>query len=237
MPEGEHMTNVAEVPVEVYLEIGAKRVVAGALEWPGWCRAGRDAGAALDALLAAGPRYAQVLTAAGIHFVAPAGPRELAVAERFPGGSTTDFGAPELAPAADARPFGEADLERCQTLLRAGWAAFDAALQAAGGVELRKGPRGGGRDLEKIAGHVLASEQGYLAGLAWRFERRANEPADQQRDRTRQAVLDALAAAARDALPARRPRGGALWLPRYFVRRVAWHTLDHVWEIEDRRLS
>ena len=30
------------------------------------------------------------------------------------------------------------------------------------------------------------------------------------------------------------PRGGKRWSPRYFVRREAWHVLDHIWEIEDR---
>ncbi len=29
----------------------------------------------------------------------------------------------------------------------------------------------------------------------------------------------------------------ALWTARSFVRRVAWHTLDHTWEIEDRILT
>jgi hypothetical protein len=24
------------------------------------------------------------------------------------------------------------------------------------------------------------------------------------------------------------------WTPRYFVRRMAWHELDHAWEIEAR---
>ena len=24
------------------------------------------------------------------------------------------------------------------------------------------------------------------------------------------------------------------WHPRYFIRRSAWHALDHAWEIEDR---
>jgi hypothetical protein len=32
------------------------------------------------------------------------------------------------------------------------------------------------------------------------------------------------------------PRGGVHWTPRYFVRRAAWHMLDHAWEIEDRIL-
>jgi hypothetical protein len=44
----------------------------------------------------------------------------------------------------------------------------------------------------------------------------------------------ALAAGARGELPERGPRGGARWTPRSFVRRVAWHVLDHAWEIEDR---
>ena len=31
--------------IDSYLEIGKTRVFAGAIEWPGWCRSGRDAGA------------------------------------------------------------------------------------------------------------------------------------------------------------------------------------------------
>jgi hypothetical protein len=30
------------------------------------------------------------------------------------------------------------------------------------------------------------------------------------------------------------PRGGVRWTARYYVRRSAWHVLDHAWEIEDR---
>src|SRR5438132_1502141 len=40
-----------------------------------------------------------------------------------------------------------------------------------------------------------------------------------------------------EGLPESGPRGGKIWLPRYFVRRVAWHALDHAWEIEDRSTS
>jgi hypothetical protein len=50
----------------------------------------------------------------------------------------------------------------------------------------------------------------------------------------REAALLALAAAARDELPKHGPRGGVIWTPRYFVRRAAWHMLDHTWELEDR---
>ncbi len=44
--------------VPVYLELGSKRVFAAAVDWPGWCRSGKDERQALDALLAAAPRYA-----------------------------------------------------------------------------------------------------------------------------------------------------------------------------------
>jgi hypothetical protein len=56
----------------------------------------------------------------------------------------------------------------------------------------------------------------------------------QQLQQTRQETLNALDIAAKGALPERGPRGGVIWPLRYFVRRVAWHVLDHAWEIEDR---
>jgi hypothetical protein len=30
------------------------------------------------------------------------------------------------------------------------------------------------------------------------------------------------------------PLGGRRWPIRYAARRIAWHALDHAWEIEDR---
>jgi hypothetical protein len=38
----------------------------------------------------------------------------------------------------------------------------------------------------------------------------------------------------RGELAERGPRGGIRWPARYYVRRAAWHVLDHAWEIEDR---
>ncbi len=84
--------------IDVYLEIGKKRAFAGALDWPGWCRSGRDADAALQALADYGPRYARALDAAGIEFRAPADASAFAVVERLAGNATTDFGAPDIAP-------------------------------------------------------------------------------------------------------------------------------------------
>jgi hypothetical protein len=167
-------------------------------------------------------------------FQAPADVSACAVVERLAGNATTDFGAPDIAPSGDTRPVAAAELRRFQALLQACWRAFDAAARAATGKELRKGPRGGGRELEGVVQHVLGADAGYLTRLAWKVEKGEAASLADELARTRQAILDALAAAARGQVPERGPRGGVRWTPRYFVRRVAWHVLDHVWEIEDR---
>lgn len=220
--------------VEVYLEVGQKRTFAGALDWPGWCRVGRDEDAALQALLDYGPRYARVVKATKLKFHSPATVSEFAVVERLEGTTTTDFGAPDVAPASDTEPIDDAELQRLQTLLRACWQALDEAVQTATGKELRKGPRGGGRELSGVVQHILGAEAGYLSRLAWKFKQNDSADLTEELARTHQAVLEALAAAAHGETPERGPRGGVIWSPRYFVRRVAWHVLDHVWEIEDR---
>src|SRR5438270_4173423 len=150
--------------MDVYLEIGKKRTLAGALDWPGWCRGGRDEEAALHTLIQYGPRYQRVLQAGGLGrlgFHAPADTSGLAVVERLEGNTTTDFGAPDVAPSSDAAPVDEAELRRLQDLLKACWTALDPATQAAHGKDLRKGPRGGGRDLSGIVRHVLEAEASY----------------------------------------------------------------------------
>jgi hypothetical protein len=220
--------------IDVYLEMGAKKTFAGAIDWPGWSRSGRDEDSALQALLDYGPRYAAAVEDAGLGFRTPADVSAFFVAERLEGNSTTDFGAPGISPSADSAPVDEADLERIQKLLVACWRAFDDAAAAAEGRELRKGPRGGGRDLEKIVGHVLGADQAYLAKLGWKLRIDEGAELEAELQRCREEILAALPAAARGELPERGPRGGSRWTPRYFVRRVAWHVLDHAWEIEDR---
>ena len=221
-------------PIHVYLEIGQKVIFAGALTWPGWCRLGRDERAARQALCDYGPRYARVLHAAQVEFQPPADPSGFVVIERLIGNATTDFGAPNIPPSDDARPFTTTDVQNAQALLRACWSAFDAVLQDAAGKTLRKGPRGGGRDLETMVKHVLDADAAYLGRLAWKTKRSEAADPGTELDRTRRAILAALAAAGRGEILAQGPRGGALWAPATFVRRVAWHLLDHLWEIEDR---
>ena len=135
---------------DVYLEVGTKKVFAGALDWPGWCRSGRDEHDALEALVAYGPRYRRALGRAGRGFTSPRGPSRLHVVERLKGDATTDFGAPGTAPTADERPLADAEARRQVALLKAIWQTFDRISRAAQGKALTKGPRGGGRALDAI---------------------------------------------------------------------------------------
>jgi hypothetical protein len=216
--------------LRAYVEVGAKRAFAGALDWPGWCRSGRREDAALEALVAYGPRYADVVGAIRPRFRAPSAVSELEVVERLAGDATTDFGAPSIAPARDADPVPQADAERLSAILRACWSALDRAVDENGGRGLTKGPRGGGRSADKIVEHVLGAESGYLGRLGRRLD-----PAGSIPD-VGQAAVGEVEAAIRDGVPPS-PRGGKRWTVRYFVRRSAWHVLDHAWEIEDRTPS
>ena len=220
--------------IGVYLEVGKKRTIAGALDWPGWCRIGNDEASALQALVDYAPRYARALRASRLEFSAPKSVAELAVVERLHGNATTDYGVPDQAPSADTEPMSEVELRRLQTLLKACWRTLDAAARSAGSKELRKGPRGGGRDTHDIVRHVLDAEGGYLSRLARKVPDSAKDDSAGRQALTRKAVLDGLAAAAHGEVPAQGPRGGKIWSARYFARRVAWHILDHAWEIEDR---
>ena len=220
--------------IDVYLEVAGKRVFAGAEAWPGWSRSGRDEAAALDALAAYGARYRRALgrAAAGLH--PPSGPGDLRVTERLPGSASTEFGVPGAITKADGRRMTTDEEKAWSAMLRASWRAFDRAAHAAQGVELAKGPRGGGRDLERIVGHVLDAEKAYLHKLGGVY--RAEEGIEDEADlaAVRRAGTVVLAALARGEPAPRTPRSGSLWPPRYFVRRSAWHALDHAWEIEDR---
>lgn len=214
--------------IAVYLESGAKRTFACAVEWPGWCRSGSDEASALAALLGSAPRYARAVGQAGLELAPPTDTTAFHVVARERGDATTDFGAPASTPAADARPMDGDDLRRTGAILRGCWRAFDAAVANARGKRLAKGPRGGGRTLDAIVSHVVGAEEGYLSALGWK----APKPAT--KERVRAAVLEGMAASARGDIPARGPRGGKRWKPRHFARRLAWHALDHAWEIEDR---
>jgi hypothetical protein len=221
-------------PTKVYIEQGKAKTFASALDWPGWSRFARDEAGALQALFDYRARYKAVLATAGLEFNEPEEISKLVVVERHPGNSTTDFGAPAITPAGDKRPFDQQSFIFSRDLLNGCWQAFDEALESASGRELRKGPRGGGRDIEKIVNHVLEADIGYLSRIATRHRLDEEMKIRQQVNATRQVMLNALEIAVKEPLPEQGPRGGVIWPAHYLVRRTAWHVLDHAWEIEDR---
>ena len=213
--------------IPIYLEIAPKRTFAGAIDWPGWARSGRTEADALAALAAYASRYAKVVgPRAG--FVEPADVSEFEIVERLGGNATTEFGAPGARPSVDDGALDAAELERQLALLGAAWNALDRAAKAARGATLRKGPRGGGRTLPKILEHVFGAETGYLTSLGARY-RGPDDVAE-----LRRVGREAITAAARYEPVADPSAVKKRWPPRYFIRRSAWHILDHAWEIEDR---
>ena len=220
--------------IPVSLEIGSKRTFAGALDWPGWCRSGKDASSALDALLNYSLRYAAVARSARLPFQAPGDTSAFKVVQQLEGNATTDFGAPGCIPPTDYDSVEDAELSRFQGLLKGCWNVFDEAIDAAKDRPLKGGARGGGRDRQKMIDHVLGAEQAYLSRLGVKVKLTEGAPVERRMAECREAILKGVVSAAHGELPARGPRGGVHWPLRYFVRRAAWHVLDHAWELDDR---
>ncbi len=189
----------------VYLEVGGKRVFASAADWPGWSRSGKTEDAALENLAAYAPRYAKVAKL-------PKDATRFEVVDRVTGNATTDFGAPGVPAKADATPLTPKEIERMVTVMEACWLYLD-RVRAKVPKELRKGPRGGGRDRDEMYAHVLDSEFAYAGRIGLKLKKH-----------DREAIREAL----------RSPVPGAKWPVAYAIRRIAWHALDHAWEMEDR---
>ena len=221
--------------IPIALEIGSKRVFAVALDWPGWSRGGRDEPEAIEALVAYAPRYAMAVRRVAPEFEAAADPSAIEIIERLQGGAGTDFGAPGVAPSSDSGSLDEAEAKRLIDLLWAAWQAFDDAAASAIGIELRKGPRGGGRDLERMTAHVADAEQAYLSELGGKTEKMANANPTAVQAAVREVAVRTLRTRALGVVPVAGPRRTRpFWTSRFFVRYSAWHSLDHAWELEDR---
>lgn len=212
--------------IAIGLETTPKKAFASALEWPGWSRAGRDEAVAVGALAASAGRFAVVAREAGFAF-GPVAPGDIQVVERLPGTATTAFGAPDVVFALDARPTDAADGERLGALVRAAWARLD-RVAAIAPAELRKGPRGGGRDRDAIVAHVVAAESAYARRIGLRL--REPDPGDLGAAAAIRAAIAEVVVRPTDGGPI----PGGRWPARYAARRIAWHVLDHAWEIEER---
>ena len=212
-------------PIPVYIESGDKKVFACAIDFPGWCRSGKDKASALEALADYAPRYGEVAKRAKAAF--PSKDPEFEVVERIKGKGATDFGIPHEIPKLDAEPLTARQAARQVALMEAAWALLDKVAKSTP-AELRKGPRGGGRDRDKMLDHVLGAEAAYGRQIGVRHPQ--PELGDTKAVKAlRKDIAEALRGAS-DGSPVRE-KG---WPPRYALRRITWHVLDHVWEMQDR---
>jgi hypothetical protein len=222
---------------DIYIEVGKKKTFAVAIDWPGWSRFGRDEEAAVSVLFKTAGRYSEIAGALDPDFAVPTSTQDFNIVARLEGNSTTDFGAPAALLPDEWDLMDASDLPRCLRLMQACWSAFDQAVEHAEGKELRKGPRGGGRDLAKIVDHVVQAEKAYLKKLGWNKTAMIQSSGQADMLRLREEVRHGLEASLAGQLPREGPRGGKRWPPSFFIRRLSWHVVDHAWEIQDRVLD
>jgi hypothetical protein len=214
--------------IRVAIEATPKKAFATAVDWPGWSRSGKTPKLALEALADYAPRYAAVAAEAGETFQSgPLGVDRLEIIEEAEGGGGTAFGVPSRVTDADRRRTTAAEADRLRRLVAAAWTVFD-HVAATAPAELRRGPRGGGRDRDKMIGHVIEADGAYAREIGLRLK-----PATAE-DR---ATVEAMRAAVLEVIGAPSdgsPLADRRWTARYAASRIAWHALDHAWEMEDR---
>jgi len=213
--------------IEIGEEATAKRAIAWVIDWPGWCRAGKDALLAREALVAIAPRYVEVAALAGLTPPSPADVGVLDIVESVPGDASTDFGVPHAITGLDRRPIDAAGAERLTGLVAAAWTYLD-AVAATAPAELRRGPRGGGRSRDKMLGHVIEADHAYAREIGVRLAPGSLD--DRAAVDTERAAVLAVLREPSDGTPL----SGRKWPLRYAARRIAWHALDHAWEMQDR---
>jgi hypothetical protein len=220
--------------IAVAFEIGPKRrVFAQALDWIGWCRAGKDEATALQQLAIAGTRYAQMAGRAGLTFALPPASEAFEIVERVPGTATTDFGAPAVPLTSDQEPIEEADIELFISLLTACWATFDDALDSIS-ADLHDVKPERGRSPDAMRMHLLEADRMHLSAFGPAFRQPDPARVTEQEAEVREQMIAALRAVPRQENIVPHHRYGFSWTPRFAVRRSAWHALDHAWELQDR---
>ena len=212
--------------IDIGEEVGTKKTFVWATEWPGWSRGGKDRDLAIEAFLASAPRYAKVARRADLPF-GEVRADDLHTVTTTTGSAGTDFGIPYEIVDDDRRPVTAKEAERLASLVKAAWAELEAIAKRTPAT-LRKGPRGGGRDRDKMLDHVIGADHAYALECGVKL------PAGSLGDRKavlgeRRAVLEVLGAPSDGS-----PLAGRKWPLRYAARRIAWHALDHAWEMEDR---
>jgi hypothetical protein len=221
------------MPVRTILERGpkGKKAVAFALDWPGWSRGAKTPELALETLESYRERYRPVAVAAGMADEFDAAGR-LDVVEDRVGTGSTDFWGISFSPSGfEHEPMDDTEIDRKIGLLRACWGFFD-AVAARVSAEMRKGPRGGGRDRDRIIRHTIRNEsEDFAKRVGLRVPEGAALTPKGLRDYRKKYVA---AMRAYNAGEVKRMRS---WNLPFLIRHSAYHTMDHAWEMEDKDLS
>jgi hypothetical protein len=218
--------------LRVILEVGKKerRVVAGAMDWPGLDRWGKNADFAVEKLTSYLPRYAGVAKGAGLTKEFPLH-GDVEIVERVTGSGSADYwGIAHVPSEIEREVLVSAELERRLALLRACWSYFDATAERVS-AELRPGPRGGGWTRDELIRHVHLNEpEQFTRKVQVRTPGEAMLTPE-GRAIHREATLDGIRAYNAEGKAARS------WPIQFLIRRIAHHVMDHAWEMEDRDLS
>jgi hypothetical protein len=221
------------MPVRLVVERGpkGKKAAAFAVDWPGWSRGAKTADLAIETLESYRDRYRPIAVAAGMaqEFDAAG---TLDIIEDKVGPGSTDFWGISFSPSSfEPEPMPDAEIDRKFGLLQACWAYFD-DVAARVSAEMRKGPRGGGRDRDHIISHTIRNEsEEFAKRVGLRIPERAALSPDGLRAH-RDSYLAAMVAY--NAGDGKRMRS---WNLPFLIRHSAFHVLDHAWEMEDKDLT
>jgi hypothetical protein len=220
--------------LRITLELGpkGKKVVAVAPDWPGLERGAKTGEHAIERLRSYSLRYSQVAKLAEMDAQFDA-ITNVDVVEQYSGTPSTDFWGISFAfSSIDKQGMLGDELERELRLMQACWAFFD-DVRSHVSAEMQKGPRGGGRDRDRIVGHTLYTEQDWATGVGVHTPDGAMLTPEGLK-----AHRDAYCHAIRDYHSQGKLAGKmAKWPLRYLIRHTAYHTLDHAWEMEDKDLT
>jgi hypothetical protein len=219
--------------VRTILERGpkGKKSVAFAVDWPGWSRGAKTSDEALATLESYRERYRPIAVAAGMAREFDRA-RALGVIEDRIGTGSTDFWGISFSPSSvEHEQMDDGDLNRKIKLLRACWSYFDRVAEHVS-ADMRKGPRGGGRDRDQIIRHTIRVES---EDFARRLGLRAPEGAALTSSGLHDHRASYVAAMRRYHAGEGKPMRS--WTLPFLIRHSAFHVMDHAWEMEDKDVS
>jgi hypothetical protein len=225
--------SIRRMPVRIVVQRGPKenKAVAFAVDWPGWSRGAKTPELAVELLESYRDRYRPVAVTAGMaEEFDDAGALDVVADEVGPG--STDFWGISFAPSGlETEPMNDTELDRKVTLLQACWKYFD-AVAARVSPEMRKGPRGGGRDRDHIIRHTIRVEsEEFAKRLGVRIPEGGALTPKGLRDYRKTYVATMRTYNAGEG---KRMRS---WNLPFLIRHSAYHSMDHAWEMTDKDLT